>query len=325
MAKITVHVVDESGNPVIGAPVGTGSISGYTQPSGWWGYESEYKEISVPTDKNGIAVIFIPKTESGVAYGVRNFPGYYDGGGNYQFKEVGAGSWQPWNPKVELVLKKIGIQMPMYARKVGGRMMGKKIPDTGKPVGFDLMVGDWVQPYGKGETPDFVFQFDSTITVTNSAVTYVDGKGSLIRNLYDNRLELRFGNQGDGIQFIFADVGSQLLLPRLAPTAGYQLALSKREWLQVVTNRTSPFVKVHSDYDKNANYFFRVRTKMDASGNITNALYGKIYGDFTENLGRGMIRFAYYLNPEPNSRNMEFNTKSNLFKNLPSLEQVSAP
>ncbi len=210
----------------------------------------------------------------------------------------------------------------MYVRKVGGSMKGEKIPGTGKPVGFDLTIGDWVPPYGKGETPDFIFQFDSTITITNSTVTYIDGKGPLIWNLYDNRLMFRFPNTSDGIQFAIADHSSGLPLPRLAPTEGYQPTLSKREWLEVVTNHTfRPFVQSHSDYDKYANYFFRVRTKKDSSGNITNALYGKIYGDFTENLGRGLIKFTYYLNPEPNSRNMEFNTKSNLFL-IPMYEKI---
>jgi hypothetical protein len=72
---------------------------------------------------------------------------------------------------------------------------------------------------------------------------------------------------------------------------------------------------------------FRVRTKKDASGNITNALYGKIYGEFGGyvDMRKTMFRFnfTYYLNPEPNSRNMEFG--ENLFKNLSPLEQVTAP
>jgi hypothetical protein len=64
---------------------------------------------------------------------------------------------------------------------------------------------------------------------------------------------------------------------------------------------------------------------MDASGNVTSALYGKIYGDFSQDIGNDAVRFTYYLNPEPNSRNMEFDPKQNLFKNLPPLEQVTAP
>ena len=34
---------------------------------------------------------------------------------------------------------------------------------------------------------------------------------------------------------------------------------------------------------------------------------------------------AYYLNPEPNLRNMEFDPKRNLMKNLKPLEGVDAP
>ena len=55
---------------------------------------------------------------------------------------------------------------------------------------------------------------------------------------------------------------------------------------------------------------------------------GKIHGGIGYDIfhnSTALVSFTYYLNPEPNSRNMEFNTKSNLFKNLSSLEQVSAP
>jgi hypothetical protein len=53
------------------------------------------------------------------------------------------------------------------------------------------------------------------------------------------------------------------------------------------------------------------------NGTVKSALYGKIYGDF--------MQFRYYLNPTPNDRNIEFDPKQNLLKNLSQLEQVSAP
>ncbi len=56
---------------------------------------------------------------------------------------------------------------------------------------------------------------------------------------------------------------------------------------------------------------------MDERGNIVSAHYGKIYGDF--------MQFSYYLNPTPNDRNVEFDPKQNLLKNLKSDEGVSAP
>jgi hypothetical protein len=327
MARITVRVVDESGHPITNAPVRTSTVDGYRKGSAMWGYETNYREISFLTDNNGVAVLTVPNAESSLSYGVRDFPGYYWGGGWYEFKKTAMGPWQPWNPKVELELKRVGLQVPMYARKVGNQMGGEKIPVTGKPIGFDLMIGDWLPPYGKGETPDVIFQFDSTITkrITNSAPTYNGGMRTWTKEYFDNQLRIKFSNEGDGIQFVAA-MGGELRLPRIAPTEGYQSVLTKREWNELGTNQLNrPYPESHTDYQKDSNYFFRVRTKKDASGKIVSALYGKIYGDFGENLEHGMIRFTYYLNPEPNSQNMEFNTKSNLFKNLSSLEGVFAP
>jgi hypothetical protein len=60
-----------------------------------------------------------------------------------------------------------------------------------------------------------------------------------------------------------------------------------------------------------------VRTVLDEMGNIKSAHYGKIYGDF--------MQFKYYLNPTPNDRNIEFDPKRNLLKNLKAMEQVREP
>ena len=38
--------------------------------------------------------------------------------------------------------------------------METKIPVTNTPCGYDLMVGDWVVPYGKGKIGDFVFNIN---------------------------------------------------------------------------------------------------------------------------------------------------------------------
>jgi hypothetical protein len=58
---------------------------------------------------------------------------------------------------------------------------------------------------------------------------------------------------------------------------------------------------------------------LDSNGNAKSALYGKIYGDTM------MMNFHYYLNPTPNDRNVEFDPKQNLLKNLKPDEGVSAP
>jgi hypothetical protein len=65
-----------------------------------------------------------------------------------------------------------------------------------------------------------------------------------------------------------------------------------------------------------ANFFFRVRAKVDEKGGVTQALYGKLIGPvsiFIHGTNNAKLEFKYYLNPEPNSRNMEYDPKQNLF------------
>ena len=75
---------------------------------------------------------------------------------------------------------------------------------------------------------------------------------------------------------------------------------------------------------ENQNYFFRVRTALDQQGKVKSALYGKTAGPIVCG-PQGIVQFTYYLNPTPNDRNMEFDPSKNLFQNLPTLQQVTAP
>jgi hypothetical protein len=287
MAKITVRVVDESGKPMTNVPVAAGYVDSFRSSADTWGFpEPYYKDIIVPTDKHGLAVITVYRAEQELYYSVSDYPGYYRENGSFTFKSARIGPWQPWNPTVQLVLEAIGVQVTGYAK----RIINMAIPAQGKPLGYDLMAGDWVPPYGKGETPDFVFQFDTKIT---------------------NYLTLTFSNEGDGIQFV-ASSGRGLQLPRLAPADAYESMLMKWDWMEHGTNNGRPFVKGYSNYHDNANYFFRVRTNKDTNGKIVSALYGYIRGDVSRNLEQGKIDLNYCLNPEPNSRNMEFAPNRNL-------------
>ena len=129
----------------------------------------------------------------------------------------------------------------------------------------------------------------------------------------DYKLIVSFPNRGDGLQEFRMpeeEKGSGLRSPHEAPADGYQ-----SEWIQTDSRR--PRTPVKTNRDENRNYFFRVRTVLDESGNVKSALYGKIYGDF--------MRFDYYVNPTPNGRNVEFDPKQNLLNGLKSNEQVMQP
>ena len=61
---------------------------------------------------------------------------------------------------------------------------------------------------------------------------------------------------------------------------------------------------------------FRIRSRFDENGNLIEAYYGKIYGDFrfkgTETFGFNGASFLYYLNPTSLDRNLEWDMKNNL-------------
>jgi hypothetical protein len=219
--------------------------------------------------------------------------GYYHNHLDHEFAKFKKNDEAKWNPTVVMALKKVGKPIPMFAKSVN---LGMPAFDT--RVGFDLMVGDWIAPFGKGATTDMIFMghFDKR----------ADGES-------DYTLTVSFPNPGDGVeQFSVPDAekGSDLRSPHEAPSDGYQ-----PQWVQ--TDNRKPGKPVETSRDENRNYFLRVHTVLDEKGNVKSALYGKIYGDF--------MQFRYYLNPTPNDRNIEFDPKHNLLKGLKSFEKVREP
>lgn len=290
--KITVKVIDEAGKPIEGAQVGIG-FEQYI--------EGEYKGIPVGGKSNAEGKF------SGEAHGTQvvsygaDKDGYYKSYGEYRFKEKKMGRWEPWNPEVTVVLRKIKNPIPMYARDTKASSL--EVPVSEKEIGFDLVEYDWVAPYGKGAHADFLFKLNKAFSNDLE---------------FDSTLTITFVNKFDGIQLIKEDraFGSQLKLPRFAPETGYANKL-------VCIIKRSIGKALESNSQKENNYFFRVRTE-EKDGKLIRAMYGKIQGDI-EFDPRGSktarIFFKYYLNPDYTT-NLEFDPNQNLFKGLSSLESV---
>jgi len=277
MWKVTLKVVDKNNNPIAGAKA---SVSYYENAAP--------TSIDGLTDTNGIFVAAhsVGKSLAGYQLG---FAAEKDGYYSTLAQRFLPPTYDPvkWNPTIILTLKKVGKPIPMYAKSVNLGM-----PVFEKPVGYDLMAGDWVAPYGKGVHTDIIFMghFDKK---TNGESDYT--------------LTVSFPNVGDGIQEFSAPVllqdavagQSDLRSSQNAPADGYQPTF-------VQTNR-----------DPNRNFYFRVHTVLDENGNVKSTLYGKIYGDF--------MQFSYYLNPTPNDRNIEYDPGHDLLGGVPSFEQVRVP
>lgn len=310
-AQVTFRVLTDSGEPASNVEVTTSTFLRW-EPGQGFGQDIYEENIGI-TNPEGIVTISFTSERGDCRYGIHDMPGYYSTRNLlYRFKEVQSDRWEPWNPIIDVVLKPILNPIPMYAQRVGMVTNLLELPQLNQPIGYDLVLADWVAPYGKGVSSDIIFTLKDTVPVIDP------------QDAFDYTLTVSFSNQGDGLQSVYADQfkGSTLHLPRFAPPDGYEAPLVKRTYR---TARGAPLITGTRD---DQNYLFRVRTILDKTGNIKSALYGKILGDITfgvMNSSKGYIKFSYCLNPTPLDRNLEFDPKQNLFKNLPSYEKVNSP
>ncbi len=286
-AKITVHIIDDDKQPVEAANVHIGfeAVSGKGE-----------KRDGV-TDAKGI---FEVTTNTAFRIYARvTKTNYYTSEAVYEYQlgqlnglKIMPQKWEPYNAVIDVPFRKIINPIPMYARRVN-----IAIPEFGKPLGFDLSMGDWIAPHGAGKTTDMIF----TAELNKKA-----------ERDFDYTLVVSFPNKGDGIQTFEApyNYGSELKSPHQAPEGGYQ-----PQWVQ--SRSQVPDQPEKSNYDLKRNYFIRVRTVLDEKGNVKSANYGKIYGDF--------MSFVSYLNPTFKDRNVEFDPKRNLITGLKGTEQVTNP
>jgi len=294
-AELTVVVTDSSDKPL--ADVEAGAFFPHIYGAG---SAAKGESVKQKTNQNGVAVLK-GKFAGTVGGGVKA-EGYY----RTQFEEVDFPNMfhrgEALQAERRVVLKKIINPVPLYAKQ----LRYVKIPDFNSPFGFDLEVGDWVTPHGKGKSTDMIFQ--------------IKGKYTSYRE-HDLTLEINFPNEGDGlVEFEGSrDVGSELRSNHLAPESGYKPSLIlKRKALY--EQKSSQWL---NDSKPGSNYYLRTRTKLDEKGNVIRANYGKIYGNFD------FLDFikveAYYFNPSVNERNIEFDTKRNLAEPAKSFEKVRTP
>lgn len=282
-AKITAKILTETGQPIQGAKV-TLSFSHAKIGDGGGITNTGIRGIS---DGNGLfsgEAKTLPYT--GV---VVDKEGYYRSIQKYEFKSRSGiifKKWEPWNPTIEVILKKKRNPVPMY----DSWRETYKIPVLDKPIGFDLEKNDWVSPYGIGIISDFIFTFH----VVDRA--YRD---------YECSFTLTFSNEKDGIQEYYDNQNQSLYKwPFEAPLDGYKPVLTKEKSI----TETGPY---RSNEIKDVNYFFRVRTKTDKSGKIVGAKYGKMPMEFGFSPVLN-ITFRYILNPD-GTRNLEEDKEKNLF------------
>jgi len=261
---------------------------------GFLSNSDENKELALSGKVNKVGIFSAKGNTNGLVGATISKNGYYNSTVDYPFNTKKGGRWEPWNPEVTVVLRKIEKPVAMYARR-----FDKVLPLKDKDIGCDLIANDWVKPYGQGTHSDITFHLKKKYASDDD---------------YSADLYIKFSGNNDGFMKYDMNMysGSEFKLPRYAPADGYQKQFKRH----VIRSPGRPLI---DDQNDNNGYVFRVRASSAKS-----AMYGKIQRDIElRALGQGTagVAFTYYLNPD-HTRNLEFNPERNLFTDLKSFEQV---
>lgn len=299
--KVTFRVIGEDGVPVPNADINVG-IDSLLHADGHNNYKGKTNAeglFTVESRGRGCTDVLVEKDGFYPSRPEVEWDGDLNPGGEIMHKN---GGFRPWNPTIDVVLKKVGKPIPMIVRLADGGSSSRMKPTPemlGRDLGWDLVEGDWIAPHGDGKTADLTVRFESDfIDESNRSASAV----------------VSFGNLDDGLIPITEVRGeaSFLKFPRMAPEGGYKLR--KLEYSQTVKDG----VLDAAPERKPEGYFFRLRTKLDKDGQVESAIYGKITKPFElkhssfRGDSRLFLKFDYYLNPTPNDRNLEYDQKNNL-------------
>ncbi len=308
-ANLRIKVTAEDGTPMSAVKI-AGAFS--------------VKEAEAFTNHQGEVELISPSATVAGAYGILD--GYYESYTGFSFTGVKHDDpkktrWFPWPVERTLILRKIGNPVPLFAV----HEMETEMPQIGT-AGFDLEKRDWVAPHGRGVTSDLVFTLTRQGDETRGEAT----------------LKMSFSHPGDGFVPInqVNPGGSQLRFPREAPETGYQTTWREWHWKWVNGESREELAegeKIYHELRKHrakvappVGYFLRLRTELDKKGAVISARYARLVCDPYRNGQMGgdlewkpeyhtkttMMKLTYYFNPT-GSRNLEFDMKQNLFKDLP--------
>ena len=211
--------------------------------------------------------------------------------------------WLPYDEVQTITLQKFGKKIPLFVKEARPKRKQDLTTASDRKFCYDLVKGDWMPPFGKGEHADIEFQL-----LPRKDFGIHTGLSGIPGQSYRDEITMRFTGEDNGIISMIPPPNAVLKI-REAPTEGYgQQSVS---WF----GRDKNIQPERSD-NKEKCQAFRIRTVKDAGGKIISALYGKVYGGFpltykVQDHPSG-VSFTYYLNLTPNDRNLEWDMKHNL-------------
>ena len=285
-------VVDFDDKPISNATVRVNTFKKWIPGEGFG--RDVHMDIDGQTDTNGeTKIVFLCKSLH-FSFSAKA-DGYYSNGGGVEFARVGSGftlRQTQFETNLVVKLKPIGKPIPMFVYYMP-EGIGKtlKYPNDARrgSWGFDLRVGDWIKPNGKGEVADFFSEYSEEHLQQDKAVDCA----------------LVFTNAVDDGCYVAKCTGTRFRSDYAANTnAVYMKRLDFDSWGKKYKGRYATELLDGDEY-----LVIRTRTKRDEEGRIISANYAKIYGPISFCFG---MNFISYFNPNENDPNLEADTKINL-------------
>ena len=302
-AAIAARIVEETtGEGIAGVPV----VCILPSSKNIFG-DLGYTVVTNITDKKGEVHFGGTVYDDRVEYFVVDRNGYYHLPYlNVQFTnmtEFVFKKWLPYDEVQTITLQKIGKKIPLFVKEARPKRKQDLTTASDRKFCYDLVKGDWMPPFGKGEQADIEFKL-----LPREDFGMGMGPSGIPDPAFRDTIQVEFVGNDNGIVKVLPPLGAVLKV-RMAPEDGY------RNKFNIWFGQTKT-MQDDTNIDKNACHAFRIRTIKDSQGEIVSALYGKIYGDFRISYRYYLIptgvSFTYYLNLTPNDRNLEWDMKHNL-------------
>lgn len=228
--------------------------------------------------------------------------------------------WRPDNQVVTVELQRVEHPIPLFVKRVELRDYEHGIggfDGTNSVLRFDLLKGDWLHPYGNGEVADICI--GARVNKTGSERRFLPQEGTWgVLQFYDIIAKFELCD-GDCLSREAVKESAGIKIRSVAKD-GVDRGITRTKGKRKQIGRNKDWhCEYFSDSAQDRCYTFRIRTRRNEKGELVEAYYGKVYGDFEfeGNDKKGLIgvKFLYYLNPKPLDRNLEWDMKNNLCPN----------
>lgn len=309
MAKTEVVVLDDETS----APLSGVEVTGYLSSRlGWqsWKLPPKNAKTTAVTDDEGRCRLSGQTNCGRMGCWVERPPaGYYRPRRGQEVHFAGrseSGVWLPDNLVATIRLDRVVRPIPLFVNAVRFRLPSvedESVKVTNVVLQFDLLIGDWLPPHGKGKRCDLILS---------------------------SRLESRAPSEGyvfvNQVEFAGCENGACLCVPD--PAKGVRIrrfdeGLKSPFVRQVTLNRglvlrrsgEGRSFERFNDSNPDRCAAFRIRSERDGEGRLIRAWYGKFYGDvrFEGDDAHGLttVSFLYYVNPTCLDPNLEWDCRNN--------------